>query len=289
MSVLDVLEVPDILIDAKELHGRTAKAAAHKQLVHDAAVAFLRKLAEHLGLAKGSFDIRIFPGVETESGQVTLHADDIVIQLFELSHAPGLRLVYRPCASRKDVRGGREHFEVMASLRRTACVGPLVAHIRNVLAEERELKAQGLDWSIRAMLDERARTMKNFSPDHRPMNLYAIYRADLEMPAGKLAAQCGHAFHLALEQAEEQSPGIGSSYKGSGNGTKICMYAQSLRQLLRAYHEARAAGLPCALVIDRGHVMSPHFDGQPVITAVGIGPVFRDQAEPITRRYSLAR
>ncbi len=146
-----------------------------------------------------------------------------------------------------------------------------------------------LDPDIQAMLDERARTMLDFTDDHRPLNLYAIYRADLEMPAGKLAAQCGHAYLNAHEQAQLLRPDITSQYKGTGNGTKICMYARNLGQLLRAYRDAQAAGIPCALIIDRGHVLPPHFDGQPIITALGIGPAYRDEIEHITKRYTATR
>lgn len=146
-----------------------------------------------------------------------------------------------------------------------------------------------LDPDIQAMLDERARTMLDFTPDHRPLNLYAIYRADLEMPAGKLAAQCGHAYLNAHEQALVERPDITAQYKGTGNGTKICMYARNLGQLIRAYRDAQAAGIPCALIIDRGHVLPPHFDGQPIITALGIGPAYRDEIEHITKRYTATR
>lgn len=142
---------------------------------------------------------------------------------------------------------------------------------------------------IQALLDERARTMAEFSADHRPLNMYAIYRADLDMPPGKLAAQCGHAYVNAHDEAKALRPDITAGYKGTGNGTKICMYAKNLGQLLRGYREAQAAGLPCSLIIDRGHVLPPHFDGQPIITALGIGPVYRDEAVHITKRFTLVR
>jgi peptidyl-tRNA hydrolase len=146
-----------------------------------------------------------------------------------------------------------------------------------------------LDADIQAMLDERARTMQDFTSEHRPLNLYAIYRADLEMPAGKLAAQCGHAYLNAYEEALKLRPDITAQYKGSGNGTKICMYAKNLDQLLRAYREAKAANIPCSLIIDRGHILAPHFDGQPIITALGIGPAYRDEIQDITKRYTATR
>lgn len=143
-----------------------------------------------------------------------------------------------------------------------------------------------LEPDIQALLDERARTMQEFTPNHRPLNLYAIYRADLEMPPEKLAAQCGHAYLNAYEESLRMRREIAAGYKGTGNGTKICMYAKTLGSLIRAYREAKAANLPCSLIIDRGHILAPHFDGNPIITALGIGPVYRDEAEHITKRYT---
>ena len=142
---------------------------------------------------------------------------------------------------------------------------------------------------IQALLDERAQTMTAFTADHRPLNMYALYRADLEMPPGKLSAQCGHAYLNAFEAALKMRPAITAHYKGTGNGTKICMYAKNLGQTLRAYRELQALAIPCSLVIDRGHVLAPHFNGQPIITALGIGPAYRDEIAHILKRYTLTQ
>jgi len=141
---------------------------------------------------------------------------------------------------------------------------------------------------VDSMLAERLRTMAAFTPDHRPLNMYAIYRADLEMPPGKLSAQTGHAFTLAYEAAQAKYPALCAQYKGTGNGTKIAMYAKNLGQLLRAYREMLELSIPCALIIDRGHVLAPNFDGKPIITALGIGPTYRDAIEKTLKRYTLA-
>lgn len=145
-----------------------------------------------------------------------------------------------------------------------------------------------LDPDIQTMLDERKRTMALFTEDHRPLKMYAIYNAELEMKPGKLASQCGHAFVNAHDKAKIERPGITSEYKGTGNGTKIIMYAKNQHQLIRAYKDAVAAGLPCDLIIDRGHVELPHFTGEPIITAVGIGPVYMEEVKDITKRYTKA-
>ncbi len=146
---------------------------------------------------------------------------------------------------------------------------------------------QDFDQHIAQLLAERKRTMEDFIPNHRSMNMYAIYRADLQMPPGKLAAQCGHAFTRAYENACKTDPYIAGQYKGTGNGTKICMYAKNLGQLLRAYREMLEQRIPCELIIDRGHVLPPHFTGEPIITALGIGPVYRDDIANTLKRYTL--
>lgn len=60
-----------------------------------------------------------------------------------------------------------------------------------------------LDPDIQALLDERKRTMAEFTPDHRPLLIYAIYRADLAMPAGKEDDLAEEAMHAIAEQASE--------------------------------------------------------------------------------------
>ncbi|RDI98358.1 hypothetical protein DVT68_07370 [Dyella solisilvae] len=145
-----------------------------------------------------------------------------------------------------------------------------------------------LDPDLEALLAERQRSMALFTADYRPLNMYVIYRADLAMSPSKLAAQCGHAFVNAYERARLERPAITASYRGSGEGTKVVMEAKSLATLVRAYRDLQAAALPYHLVIDRGHHWPPHFTGAPIITALGMGPVFRDEVAHITRRYRLA-
>ena len=146
-----------------------------------------------------------------------------------------------------------------------------------------------LDPDILDLLAERKRTMALFTEDYKPLNMYAIFRADLEMSPGKLAAQAGHAFDMTHDKAKIIRPEITSQYKGTGNGTKICMYAKNLGQLIRAYRDCQRLNIPCELIIDRGHVLPPHFDGNPIITALGIGPAYKEEMADITKRYTMLK
>lgn len=146
-----------------------------------------------------------------------------------------------------------------------------------------------LDADIQELLDERKRSMEDFSDDYKPLNMYAIFRSDLDMSPGKMSAQAGHAFAICYENALIERPDITAQYKGTGNGTKICMSAKNLGQLIRAYRDCISAKIPCELIIDRGHILPPHFNGDPIITCLGIGPAYKEEIAHITKRYTLIK
>jgi len=70
--------------------------------------------------------------------------------------------------------------------------------------------------------------------------------------------------------------------KGS-YGTNVLMRTRSLHHLLRAYEEAKAAGLFCYL-IEEDLYPNP---GTETITALGIGPATREQTDRILKRFNL--
>lgn len=107
------------------------------------------------------------------------------------------------------------------------------------------------------------------------------------MPAGKLASQAGHAFLNSYLKALTDRPETAVAYQADGLGTKVCLVAPSESRLLHAYEQALAAGLPCALITDHGHILPPHFDGSPIVTALGLGPARRDDVRAITKRFNL--
>lgn len=107
------------------------------------------------------------------------------------------------------------------------------------------------------------------------------------MPTGKLAAQAGHAYTDALLDCLDKHPELVERYRlGDNAGSKATLKAKNEAALMRAYEECLAAGLPCALVVDENHILPPHFDGSPIVTALGIGPVSRVDARPIAKRFN---
>lgn len=120
------------------------------------------------------------------------------------------------------------------------------------------------------------------------LRMYAIVRRELEMSPGKLAAQCGHAFLDVYDLCRKEYPDRAAAYHDGSHGTKVVLETD-LAELLQLRERAMAEGLPAALIVDAGHVMPPHFDGNPVVTAVGIGPVMRHEIQHITGRLALVR
>ena len=115
------------------------------------------------------------------------------------------------------------------------------------------------------------------------MVMYALLRRDLHMTAGKACSQAGHAF---VDSLASSPPAIAAKYAADG-GTKVVLTVDDEEQLRAVHRLAVRVGMPCALVVESGHVMPPTFDGTPIITALGIGPVARSDAKPVVGKFKL--
>jgi peptidyl-tRNA hydrolase len=101
------------------------------------------------------------------------------------------------------------------------------------------------------------------------------------MSVGKCSSQSGHAFLSAFLQADATRQ---RNYLADGIGTKVCLGVPTLEKLQAIHARACARGLPCALIEDTGR--NTCFHGVPTITAVGVGPITRDEF-PELRRLQL--
>jgi peptidyl-tRNA hydrolase len=108
------------------------------------------------------------------------------------------------------------------------------------------------------------------------------------MTTGKLASQACHAAKNVAIIAQQSEPDLLRTYQGLDFiGTQIILKAKNEAAILKAYEAAKDAGIICSLIVDQHHVMLPHFDGNPIITALGIGPCTREQANHITKRFEM--
>jgi PTH2 family peptidyl-tRNA hydrolase len=109
-----------------------------------------------------------------------------------------------------------------------------------------------------------------------------ILRADLGMGKGKLVAQGSHASLLAFEKALTSREATARQWAREGS-KKIVLKVNSEGELGSVFHAAKAAGLPCVLVIDAGHTqVDPG-----TATAVGIGPASETEIDRITGNLKL--
>jgi PTH2 family peptidyl-tRNA hydrolase len=111
-------------------------------------------------------------------------------------------------------------------------------------------------------------------------------RADLGMTLGKIASQAGHAYLGAFLQCRDEAR-LAEYHKDfpQSPGTKVCLQARNLDQLLRVEQSAREAGLSIFRVVDSG--CENFFGGRPITTALGIGPATRQEIQHITKKLKL--
>lgn len=116
-----------------------------------------------------------------------------------------------------------------------------------------------------------------------------LYRRDLKMRKGKIAAQCAHASLAVFLQRQIEPARVVVHVDGArvddetwvvpldpamatwvrSRFTKVVLSVEDEAALLAAHQLAEAAGLPCALVRDAGRT---EFHGVPTYTTCAIGP-----------------
>ena len=106
------------------------------------------------------------------------------------------------------------------------------------------------------------------------------------MSPGKMAAQAGHAYLGAFLLCQDAA--ILAEYHKDfphSPGTKVCLAARNLAELLRAEELARLVGISTFRVVDSG--CENFFGGKPTITALGLGPAAKAQIHAITKKLRL--
>jgi len=121
------------------------------------------------------------------------------------------------------------------------------------------------------------------------LRMYVVVRTDVDIPTGKLAAQVGHAFTNALEDARRRTPARHAAYLGEGDPhhlttgqTKIALRGK-LADLDVLVAELDAAGVPHCLVRDEGRTVFP----EPTTTCLAFGPCTPDERPKRAKRLQL--
>ena len=113
-----------------------------------------------------------------------------------------------------------------------------------------------------------------------------VYRRDLNMRKGKIAAQCAHA-SMAVFFERDIGPvdklvvpidGPMASWS-KGRFAKVVLSVETEADLIRIHEIAREAAIPTALITDSGRT---EFNGQPTRTTVAVGPAAASEVDRIT-------
>lgn len=119
-----------------------------------------------------------------------------------------------------------------------------------------------------------------------------LYRRDLKMRKGKIAAQVAHASMAVFFNARIEPEEVGLNGPVlvipcdvpmwewvTGSFAKVVLSVEDEASLLMAHELAKQAGLPTSLITDQGRT---EFHGVPTNTTVAIGPAPVEDIDKIT-------
>jgi PTH2 family peptidyl-tRNA hydrolase len=109
-----------------------------------------------------------------------------------------------------------------------------------------------------------------------------VFRSNLKMGKGKIAAQAGHAAVSAAREAYKYNRKWWKAWVSEGQ-RKIAVKVPSEKELDELEKAADQLGLPHALIVDRGLTQVP----EGTITCLGIGPAPAELVDKLTGKLSL--
>jgi peptidyl-tRNA hydrolase, PTH2 family len=109
-----------------------------------------------------------------------------------------------------------------------------------------------------------------------------VFRKDLQLSKGKLAAQAGHAAVSAAQAAYSTNKKWWEGWFFEGQ-RKIAVKVPSEKELHELEETAEDLGLPHALIVDAGLTEIP----EGTVTCLGIGPAPADKIDRLTRSLQL--
>ncbi len=109
-----------------------------------------------------------------------------------------------------------------------------------------------------------------------------VFRTDLQMSKGKIAAQAGHAVISSAQDAYVHHKKWWDAWMYEGQ-KKVAVKVQTEKELCELEEAAEDLGLPHALIVDRGLTQIP--EGS--ITCLGIGPAPSAMIDRLTGKLKL--
>jgi PTH2 family peptidyl-tRNA hydrolase len=109
-----------------------------------------------------------------------------------------------------------------------------------------------------------------------------VFRSDLKMSKGKIAAQAGHAAVSAAQEAHIHHKRWWEAWFYEGQ-RKIAVKVPSEKDLIELEEAAEDLGLPHSLIVDRGLTEIP----EGTVTCLGIGPAPCEKIDKLTGKLPL--
>ena len=109
-----------------------------------------------------------------------------------------------------------------------------------------------------------------------------VFRSDLKLSKGKIAAQAGHAAISAAQAAHNRYREWWDSWLYEGQ-RKVAVKVKDERELLELEEQAKDLDLPEALIVDKGLTEIP----PGTVTCLGIGPAPTEKIDRITGNLPL--
>ena len=109
-----------------------------------------------------------------------------------------------------------------------------------------------------------------------------VFRSDLKLSKGKIAAQAGHAAVSAAQEAHNKHRGWWDAWLYEGQ-RKVAVKVKDEEELLELEEQANDLDLPNALIVDRGLTEVP----PGTVTCLGIGPAPAEMVDKVTGKLSL--
>jgi len=109
-----------------------------------------------------------------------------------------------------------------------------------------------------------------------------VFRGDLKIGKGKIAAQAGHAAVSAAEEAHKRHRTWWEAWLFEGQ-RKIAVKVKDEKELIELETQAKELGLPNALIVDRGLTQIP----EGTVTCLGIGPAPAALVDKLTGKLPL--
>jgi PTH2 family peptidyl-tRNA hydrolase len=109
-----------------------------------------------------------------------------------------------------------------------------------------------------------------------------VFRSDLKLSKGKIAAQAGHAAVSAAQEANKRHRTWWEAWLFEGQ-RKVAVKVKDEKELLEIEEQAKELGLPNALIVDKGLTEVP----PDTITCLGIGPAPAEEIDKLTGKLPL--